>query len=43
MLVTNNEKWGEKAKFLSTQAKVVNENKSFYHPEIGYNFRMPNI
>ena len=43
MLVTNNEKWGENAKFLSTQAKVSNENKSFYHPEIGYNFRMPNI
>lgn len=43
MLVTNNEKWGEKAKFLSTQAKVVHENKSFYHPEVGYNFRMPNI
>lgn len=43
MLVTNNEKWGENAKFLSTQAKVTNENKSFYHPEIGYNFRMPNI
>lgn len=43
MLVTNNEELGEKAKFLSTQAKVVNENKSFYHPEIGYNFRMPNL
>lgn len=43
MLVTNNEKLGDKAKFLSTQAKVINENKSFYHPEIGYNFRMPNI
>ncbi len=43
MLVTNNEKWGENAKFLSTQAKVTNENKSFYHPETGYNFRMPNI
>ncbi len=43
MLVTNNEELGEKAKFLSTQAKIVNDNKSFYHPEIGYNFRMPNI
>ncbi|MFD3157502.1 LegC family aminotransferase [Haloimpatiens sp. FM7330] len=43
MLVTNNEKYGERAKFLSTQTKVVNENKSFYHPEIGYNFRMPNL
>lgn len=43
MLVTNDEELGDKAKFLSTQAKVTNENKSFYHPEIGYNFRMPNI
>jgi len=43
MLVTNNEELGKKAKFLSTQAKIVNENKSFYHPEIGYNFRVPNL
>lgn len=43
MLVTNDEELGEKAKFLSTQAKVVNENKAVYHDEIGYNFRMPNI
>ena len=43
MLVTNNEELGDKGKFLSIQAKITNENKSFYHPEIGYNFRMPNI
>ncbi|WP_069650354.1 LegC family aminotransferase [Caloranaerobacter ferrireducens] len=43
MLVTNDEELGEKAKFLSTQAKVIGENKSFSHPEIGYNFRMPNL
>lgn len=43
MLVTNNEELGEKAKFLSTQAKIVTENKAVYHSEIGYNFRMPNI
>ncbi|WP_352404926.1 LegC family aminotransferase [Sporanaerobacter acetigenes] len=43
MIVTNNEEIGERAKFLSTQAKVVIENKAFYHPEVGYNFRMPNI
>lgn len=43
MLVTNNKEWGERAKFLSTQTKVVTENKAFYHPEIGYNFRMPNL
>jgi perosamine synthetase len=43
MLVTNNEEWGKRAKFLSTQTKIVTDNKSFYHPEVGYNFRMPNI
>ena len=43
MLVTNNEAHGERAKFLSTQTKVVLENKAFYHPEVGYNFRMPNL
>lgn len=43
MLVTNNVELGEKAKFFSTQAKIVGDNKSFIHPEIGYNFRMPNI
>lgn len=43
MLVTNNEELGEKAKFLSTQAKVSIENNSFQHTEIGYNFRLPNI
>ncbi|MEA4828306.1 MAG: aminotransferase class I/II-fold pyridoxal phosphate-dependent enzyme, partial [Clostridium sp.] len=31
MLVTNDEKLGERAKFLSTQTKVVLENKAFYH------------
>ena len=43
MLVTNNLEYGNRAKFLSTQSKVVTENKSFYHPEVGYNFRMPNL
>lgn len=43
MLVTNDEVLGNRAKFLSTQTKVVTENKAFYHPEIGYNYRMPNI
>lgn len=43
MLVTNNEELAKRAKFLSTQSKVVGENNSFYHPEIGYNYRMPNI
>jgi len=41
MLVSNNEMWIEKAKFLSTQAK---EDKPFYeHREIGYNYRMSNV
>lgn len=43
MLVTDDEKLGERAKFLSTQTKEVLDNKAFYHPEIGYNFRMPNL
>src|SRR3712207_2326977 len=40
MLVTNSEEYGSRAKFLSTQTKVVLDNKAFYHPEVGYNFRM---
>lgn len=43
MMVTNDETLSDRAKFLSTQTKVVEDNKAFYHPEIGYNFRMPNI
>lgn len=43
MLVTNDEKFGERAKYLSTQTKTVLENGAFYHEEIGYNFRMPNL
>lgn len=43
MLVTNDEEIGKRAKFLSTQAKIILENRGFYHPEVGYNYRMPNI
>ena len=43
MFVTNNIEYAERAKFLSTQTKVVTDNKAFYHPEVGYNFRMPNL
>ncbi|MCX8130715.1 MAG: LegC family aminotransferase [Clostridia bacterium] len=43
MLATNSDKLGDTAKFLSTQAKLVEENKAFFHPEIGYNYRMPNL
>jgi len=43
MMVTNNDKWGKRAKYLSTQTKTTLENGAFYHEEVGYNFRMPNI
>ncbi|QEK11321.1 LegC family aminotransferase [Crassaminicella thermophila] len=43
MLVTDNIDLGRKAKSLSTQAKVVEDNNAFFHDDIGYNFRMPNI
>jgi perosamine synthetase len=43
MFVTNNVDYGSRAKFLSTQTKVVTDNKAFFHPEVGYNFRMPNL
>ncbi|MEF9934205.1 LegC family aminotransferase [Clostridium sp.] len=43
MMITNDNNISNKAKFLSTQTKVVTENKAFYHPEIGYNYRMPNL
>ena len=41
MLISENKKWIEKAKFLSTQAK---ENKLWYeHKTYGYNYRMSNV
>lgn len=41
MLVSDNEEWITKAKFLSTQAK---ENYLHYeHKELGYNYRMSNV
>lgn len=43
MLVTNDEAYGKHAKYLSNQTKTVQENGSFFHDEIGYNYRMPNI
>ncbi|MBU3190604.1 aminotransferase class I/II-fold pyridoxal phosphate-dependent enzyme [Clostridium bowmanii] len=43
MLVTNKEDLAKRAKYLSTQTKSVLENGAFYHEELGYNFRMPNI
>ena len=42
VLVTNNEEWAKKAKFLSTQAKEP-EFIEYVHKEIGFNYRMSNI
>jgi perosamine synthetase len=41
MLVTNNSKYAEKTRYLSTQAK--DDAIRYIHNEIGYNFRMTNI
>ena len=41
MLVSNNELWIEKAKFLSTQAKE--DFLHYEHKEVGYNYRMSNV
>jgi dTDP-4-amino-4,6-dideoxygalactose transaminase len=40
-LVSNNEKWVKKAKFLSTQARE--DAPHYEHKEIGYNYRLSNI
>ena len=42
MLLTNNKELGERAKYLSTQAKVSHPWEYFYN-ETGYNYRMPNL
>lgn len=41
-IITNDMEIAKKAKYLSTQAKVP-DRWNFYHDEIGYNYRMPNI
>jgi perosamine synthetase len=41
MLVTSNEEWARKAKYLTTQAK--DDPVEYIHGEIGYNFRLTNI
>lgn len=43
MLITNDKEWGERAKYLSNQTKTILANGGFYHEEVGYNYRMPNI
>lgn len=42
VIVTNNIKLGDRAKFLTTTAKLPHKYE-FIHNELGYNFRMPNI
>jgi perosamine synthetase len=41
MIVTDNESWGQKAKYLTTQAK--DDPLEFVHNEIGFNYRLTNI
>lgn len=41
MIVTDNEAWARKAKYLTTQAK--DDPVEFVHGEIGYNYRLTNI
>lgn len=41
MIVTDNEPWARKAKYLTTQAK--DDPFEFVHKEIGYNYRLTNI
>ncbi len=42
IIVTNNENLGIKGKYLTTTAKLPHAYE-FYHDELGYNFRMPNL
>lgn len=42
MLITNDQDLGQRAKHLSTTAKVPSR-WDFYHDEVGFNYRMPNI
>ena len=41
MIVTDNEAWAEKAKYLTTQAK--DDPLEYIHHEIGYNYRLTNV
>jgi perosamine synthetase len=42
LIVTNDEELGNKAKYLTTTAKKPHAHE-YYHDELGYNFRMPNV
>jgi perosamine synthetase len=41
MLVTRNEEWAQKAKYLTTQAK--DDPIEYIHGEVGYNYRLTNL
>lgn len=41
MIVTNNEAWARRAKYLTTQAK--DDPVEYVHREIGYNYRLTNV
>ena len=41
MLVTDNEEWARKAKYLTTQAK--DDPAEYIHSEVGYNYRLTNV
>lgn len=41
MIVTDNEEWAERARYLTTQAK--DASYEYIHQEIGYNYRLTNI
>jgi perosamine synthetase len=41
VLVTDNEAWARKVKYLTTQAK--DDTVEYIHNEIGYNYRLTNI
>lgn len=41
MIVTNSEKAADHVKFLANQAR--DERRGYYHPEIGFNYRMTNL
>jgi perosamine synthetase len=41
MIVTDNEQWAERARYLTTQAK--DDPLEYIHNEIGYNYRLTNI
>ena len=41
MLVTDNQNWAKRARYLTTQAK--DDPKNYIHKEIGYNYRLTNL